>query len=650
MSPAAADGVTRADATMVAASGDDPAAVEYARYLGIEPHEDAAMMHIAREAVVAELPPGWEEHADDDGNMFFYNEEEDRSVWEHPCDAHYRELVVKTRKEIGLHRPGKAAPGAHDDDDDAPFEISAFPATSAVGQGAAAEVSLPAKLPGADTAAQPSTEVKVPESAAADDGKKYLSSIGNPEARTWWAEQVGRKRVRTRQMAKLLAAWLLAQRSGPEDNARGLGPQGIAAAEEETDEVVYNSSTTRECARTIASAMEKEEGRVGADDFGAFVADALHGAFSPAALRSLARKLQPRGRGSGSTGGAKRRQQAAAAVASPGNSLGEDSHGYDSTPGKQQQQQHQQGSSSMQQGGMNAEMRAFEMTRDSRASAVRLTRIVEKMPLFRLTWLHVFPHLLPTACANLPGHGAAACKSNRRKVRRGGRGGHSRRRGTNRRRRSRRGSSCRWDAQRAPRSLDRRSRRRRRRRRGGGCCDEHEHEPDEYEPGRLRYTRHRRRKRRRRGYIIIIIVIVIRAAAAVACSRQRQSGAVALTREQPQPDQNTLLLGSSSRGCGGYGIVTGRSGRPSDDDCWSGWCDGCCSITAAACAGWAGRPSMGRRGGRGATATLAGAPQVLEETLAATLREAAAGAPCGAYGSRGKVGNRRRRRWYGHYY
>eukprot|EP01046_Picozoa_sp_COSAG06_P085056 COSAG06_NODE_31795_length_515_cov_1.365385_1_plen_26_part_10 len=26
---------------MVAASGDDPAAVEYARYLGIEPHEDA---------------------------------------------------------------------------------------------------------------------------------------------------------------------------------------------------------------------------------------------------------------------------------------------------------------------------------------------------------------------------------------------------------------------------------------------------------------------------------------------------------------------------------------------------------------------------------------------------------------------------------
>mgnify|MGYP001498227666 CR=1 FL=1 len=94
----------------MAADGEDSAVVEYARYLGIEPHEDAALMHIAREAVVAELPPGWEEHTDDDGNPFYFNEKEDRSIWEHPCDAHYRGLVLQARQAV--ERPSKAVTGA----------------------------------------------------------------------------------------------------------------------------------------------------------------------------------------------------------------------------------------------------------------------------------------------------------------------------------------------------------------------------------------------------------------------------------------------------------------------------------------------------------------------------------------------------------
>ena len=57
--------------------------------------------------------------------------------------------------------------------------------------------------------------------------------------------------------------------------------------------------------------MEKEEGKVAAEDFSVFVADRLQGAFSPTALRSLARKLQPR------RGGSKRRQQASAADFGP---------------------------------------------------------------------------------------------------------------------------------------------------------------------------------------------------------------------------------------------------------------------------------------------------------------------------------------------
>ena len=76
---------------------DDAAATEYARYLGIEPGEDAEMMWIAKEALTAEVPDGWTE-CNEDGQTFYFHEAEDRSSWEHPMDAHYKELVKETRR------------------------------------------------------------------------------------------------------------------------------------------------------------------------------------------------------------------------------------------------------------------------------------------------------------------------------------------------------------------------------------------------------------------------------------------------------------------------------------------------------------------------------------------------------------------------
>ncbi len=314
---------------MVAADGeDDSAVVEYARYLGIEPHEDDALMHIAREAVVAELPPGWEEHTDDDGNPFYFNEKEDRSIWEHPCDAHYRNLVLQGRQPA--ERPSKAVPGAQS----MLLESSASPANSSAGPGSPPTVRA-AALP------QPTTEVKALKPTADVDDTKYLNAIGIPEARIWWAEHVGRNRVRTRQLAKVLAAWMMdVHKSTCLSNSPG-------PVTSEADEVVINSSTTREHARTIATAMEKEEGNVSAEDFGAFAANTLQGSFSLATLRSIARKLQPR-----RTGGAKRRQQASPTGRSAG----------------QATRTHMNSGNAHD---VNAEMRAFEMSRDSRASAVR---------------------------------------------------------------------------------------------------------------------------------------------------------------------------------------------------------------------------------------------------------------------------------------
>lgn len=308
---------------MVMAGEEDAAVVEYARYLGIEPHEDASLMYIAREAVVAQLPPDWEEHTDDDGNTFYFNEKEDRSMWEHPCDAHYRGLVLQVRQAV---QPSKQeAAGAQD----VPLEVSASSSTSGL------EARLPVKPA---LLQEPSTDVKNTVNAG---DKMYLDAISSPEARCWWAENIGRKRVRTRHVTKLLAAWLMGHDTS---NAKTLN----TATSNIADDVVTNSSTTREYARIVVNAMATEEGKVSVDDFGSFVANSLQGDFSPTALRSLARKLQSR-----RTVGAKRRQQT-----SPDGTSVEQGTNIRAIPSVRS---------------IGADMRAFEVSRDSRASAVRNT-------------------------------------------------------------------------------------------------------------------------------------------------------------------------------------------------------------------------------------------------------------------------------------
>ena len=87
------------------------AVLAQAKYLGIDPIEDADLLWIARESLEADLPPGWEvvendaEDGDEDdenaGIPFYYCEEKDLSTWEHPLDESYREKYIqeKNKKE-----------------------------------------------------------------------------------------------------------------------------------------------------------------------------------------------------------------------------------------------------------------------------------------------------------------------------------------------------------------------------------------------------------------------------------------------------------------------------------------------------------------------------------------------------------------------
>ena len=46
---------------------------------------------IAKKALTAPLPDGWEQGESEDGTPYHYNPETGESIWEHPLDEHYRQ-------------------------------------------------------------------------------------------------------------------------------------------------------------------------------------------------------------------------------------------------------------------------------------------------------------------------------------------------------------------------------------------------------------------------------------------------------------------------------------------------------------------------------------------------------------------------------
>ena len=72
---------------------------EFARYLGMDPVEDAALLWIAEEALCSPLPENWEEAVRRDGTPYYYNKKENKSTNKHPLEDFYRSLY-KEMKDI----------------------------------------------------------------------------------------------------------------------------------------------------------------------------------------------------------------------------------------------------------------------------------------------------------------------------------------------------------------------------------------------------------------------------------------------------------------------------------------------------------------------------------------------------------------------
>ncbi|XP_025784407.1 centrosomal protein of 164 kDa isoform X2 [Puma concolor] len=79
--------------------------LEFAREIGIDPVKEPELMWLAREGIVAPLPVEWKPCQDITGDIYYFNFANGQSTWDHPCDEHYRNLVIQERRKL-------SAPGA----------------------------------------------------------------------------------------------------------------------------------------------------------------------------------------------------------------------------------------------------------------------------------------------------------------------------------------------------------------------------------------------------------------------------------------------------------------------------------------------------------------------------------------------------------
>ncbi|KFO08427.1 Centrosomal protein of 164 kDa, partial [Balearica regulorum gibbericeps] len=73
---------------------------EFAREIGIDPEKEPELIWLAKEGIVAPLPPEWKPCQDITGDIYYFNFATGQSTWDHPCDDYYRELVIQEREKL----------------------------------------------------------------------------------------------------------------------------------------------------------------------------------------------------------------------------------------------------------------------------------------------------------------------------------------------------------------------------------------------------------------------------------------------------------------------------------------------------------------------------------------------------------------------
>ncbi|EDW26100.1 GL21449 [Drosophila persimilis] len=79
---------------------------DYATLIGIDPLKEHHLLYLAKEGLMAALPSEWKIcYSEEKNGHYYHNTFTKQSQWDHPLDAVYRELVEKTRHNIGAIIP-----------------------------------------------------------------------------------------------------------------------------------------------------------------------------------------------------------------------------------------------------------------------------------------------------------------------------------------------------------------------------------------------------------------------------------------------------------------------------------------------------------------------------------------------------------------
>jgi len=71
--------------------------LEYAQWLGIDVEKERDFFWIARQGLKAPLPEHWKPCKTPQGDIYYFNFNNGDSVWDHPCDEHYRKLYQEEK-------------------------------------------------------------------------------------------------------------------------------------------------------------------------------------------------------------------------------------------------------------------------------------------------------------------------------------------------------------------------------------------------------------------------------------------------------------------------------------------------------------------------------------------------------------------------
>ncbi|KAG2959184.1 hypothetical protein PC119_g26791, partial [Phytophthora cactorum] len=82
---------------------------DHARSLGVDPNSESYLLPLVQEALLVELPADSEQGETEDVTLYYFNSSTEESIWEHPLDAHYRELI-QAKKEEHAAQPTETIP------------------------------------------------------------------------------------------------------------------------------------------------------------------------------------------------------------------------------------------------------------------------------------------------------------------------------------------------------------------------------------------------------------------------------------------------------------------------------------------------------------------------------------------------------------